>query len=89
MSTQELRIKYQRTSTTQQHSERFKLDTNQYNKVFFDQGISGTKPFMERTEAKKLVDLVNQGLVEELHVEEIRDIGRNMVDTINTSRRTT
>jgi DNA invertase Pin-like site-specific DNA recombinase len=39
---------------------------------------------MERTEAKKLVDLVNQGIVEELHVEEIRDIGRNMVDTINT-----
>ena len=84
MTRQVLRIKYQRTSTSRQHGDRFKLDTNPYNKVFFDQGISGTKPFMERTEAKKLVDLVNQGLVEELHVEEIRDIGRNMVDTINT-----
>ena len=84
MTRQVLRIKYQRTSTAHQHGDRFKLDTNPYNKVFFDQGISGTKPFMERTEAKKLVDLVNQGIVEELHVEEIRDIGRNMVDTINT-----
>ena len=84
MTTQVLRIKYQRTSTAQQHGDRFKTDTNPYNKVFFDQGISGTKPFMERTEAKKVVDLVNQGIVEELHVEEIRDIGRNMVDTINT-----
>jgi DNA invertase Pin-like site-specific DNA recombinase len=84
MTTQVLRIKYQRTSTAQQHGERFKTDTTPYNKVFFDQGISGTKPFMERTEAKKVVELVNQGIVEELHVEEIRDIGRNMVDTINT-----
>jgi DNA invertase Pin-like site-specific DNA recombinase len=84
MTTQVLRIKYQRTSTAQQHGDRFKTDTNPYNKVFFDQGISGTKPFMERTEAKKVVELVNQGIVEELHVEEIRDIGRNMVDTINT-----
>ena len=84
MTTQVLKIKYQRTSTAQQHGDRFKTDTNPYNKVFFDQGISGTKPFMERTEAKKVVDLVNQGIVEELHVEEIRDIGRNMVDTINT-----
>ena len=84
MSPQVLKIKYQRTSTTQQHGERFKTDKNKYDKVFFDQGISGTKPFNERTEAKKIVDLVNQGLVEELHVEEIRDIGRNMVDTINS-----
>jgi DNA invertase Pin-like site-specific DNA recombinase len=84
MSTQVLKIKYQRTSTAQQHGERFKIDKDIYNKVFFDQGISGTKPFNERTEAKKVIELVNQGLVDELVVEEIRDIGRNMVDTINT-----
>lgn len=84
MSTQSMKIKYQRTSTTQQHGERFKTDKSIYDKVFFDQGISGTKPFAERTEAKKVAELVNQGVVDELHVEEIRDIGRNMVDTINT-----
>lgn len=84
MTTQRLKIKYQRTSTAQQHGDRFKTDRSHYDKVFFDQGISGTKPFKERTEAKKIVELVNQGLVDELHVEEIRDIGRNMVDTINT-----
>lgn len=84
MSTDNLKIKYQRTSTVQQHGERFKTDKSTYDMVFFDRGISGTKPFMERTEAKKIVELVNQGLVEELHVEELRDIGRNMVDTINT-----
>jgi DNA invertase Pin-like site-specific DNA recombinase len=84
MITQALKIKYQRTSTAQQHGERFKTDKNKYDKVFFDQGISGTKPFAERTEAKKVIELVNQGMVDELVVEEIRDIGRNMVDTINT-----
>jgi DNA invertase Pin-like site-specific DNA recombinase len=84
MTTQVLKIKYQRTSTAQQHGDRFKTDKEIYNKVFFDQGISGTKPFAERTEAKKVIELVNQGLVDELVVEEIRDIGRNMVDTINT-----
>lgn len=84
MSIQTLKIKYQRTSTAQQHGDRFKTDKNKYDKVFFDQGISGTKPFNERTEAKKIVELVNQGMVDELHVEEIRDVGRNMIDTLNT-----
>ena len=79
-----MKIKYQRTSTTQQHENRFKLDKGSYGAVYFDQGVSGTKPFKERTEASKIVDLVEAGSVDELHVEEIRDIGRNMVDTINT-----
>lgn len=79
-----MKIKYQRTSTTQQHGNRFKLDKGSYDAVYFDQGVSGTKPFKERTQASKIVELVESGSVDEIHVEEIRDIGRNMVDTINT-----
>ncbi len=79
-----LKIKYQRTSTTQQHGDRFLTDTNKYDMVLFDQVISGTRPFNTRTQAMKIVELVEQGKVGELVVEEIRDIGRNMVDTINT-----
>jgi len=67
-----------------QHGERFKTDRNAYDKVFFDQGVSGTKPFKERTEARKIVEMINNNMIKELHVEELRDIGRNMVDTINT-----
>ena len=79
-----LKIKYQRTSTIQQHGDRFLTDTNSYDMVLFDQGISGTRPFNTRTQAIKIVDMVQQGKVGELVVEEIRDIGRNMVETINT-----
>lgn len=79
-----MNIKYQRTSTSQQHGKRFTTDTTKYDKVFFDKGISGTLPFKERTEGRKIFELVEQGKVSELYVEEIRDIGRNMVDTINT-----
>lgn len=79
-----MKIKYQRTSTSNQHGNRFQLDKGSYDAVFFDKGVSGTKPFKERTEASKIAELVETGDVSELHVEEIRDIGRNMVDTINT-----
>ena len=79
-----MHIKYQRTSTEQQHGNRFSTDTTKYDKVFFDKGISGTKPFKERTEAAKVVELVNAGQIEKLTVPELRDIGRNTVDSINT-----
>lgn len=75
-------VKYQRTSA--QQGKRFGTEKNQYDMVLFDQGISGTRPFKDRTQAKKLVELVNAGKVNELVVEDLRDIGRNMVNTINT-----
>ena len=84
MITEGLIVKYNRTSTMAQHGERFKTDRNAYDKVFFDQGVSGTKPFKERTEARKIVEMINNNMIKELHVEELRDVGRNMVDTINT-----
>jgi DNA invertase Pin-like site-specific DNA recombinase len=79
-----MKVKYQRTSTPEQHGNRFDMDKNHYDLVLFDQGISGTRPFKSRTQALKIVELVEQGMIKELVVEEIRDIGRNMVDTINT-----
>lgn len=79
-----MKIKYQRTSTVMQKGERFKIDKDKYDFVFFDQGVSGTLPFKERTESSKIVKLVNDGKVTDLVVEELRDIGRNTVDSINT-----
>jgi DNA invertase Pin-like site-specific DNA recombinase len=79
-----MRVKYQRTSSAAQHGKRFEKDTNKYDLVLFDQGISGTTEFKSRTQAKKIVELVEGGKLNELVVEELRDIGRNMVDTINT-----
>lgn len=79
-----MKIKYQRTSTLQQHGDRFNTDVDNYDLVFFDKGISGTRPFNERTESAKIVKLVNEGKVKHLVVEELRDIGRNTVDSIVT-----
>jgi DNA invertase Pin-like site-specific DNA recombinase len=84
MSTEGLIIKYNRTSHVSQRGERFNVDKSYYDHTFFDQGVSGTKPFKERTQASKIVEMINNNMIKELHVEELRDVGRNMVDTINT-----
>jgi DNA invertase Pin-like site-specific DNA recombinase len=78
-----MKVKYQRTSTMEQHGERFGLDKEHYDLVLFDRGISGTKPFRERTNGIKIITLVEQGKLEELVVPELRDIGRNTYDTIS------
>jgi DNA invertase Pin-like site-specific DNA recombinase len=67
----------------EQHGERFGMDTEHYDLVLFDRGISGTKPFRERTNGIKIITLVEQGKLEELVVPELRDIGRNTFDTIS------
>ena len=78
-----MRVKYQRTSTIEQHGERFGMDKEQYDLVLFDRGISGTKPFRERTNGIKIITLVEQGTLKELIVPELRDVGRNTFDTIS------
>ena len=78
-----MRVKYQRTSTIEQHGERFGMDKEQYDLVLFDRGISGTKPFRDRTNGIKIITLVEQGKLKELIVPELRDIGRNTFDTIS------
>jgi len=79
-----MKVKYQRTSTVAQHGKRFDKDINKYDLVLFDKGISGTTEFKSRTQAKKIVQLVEAGELNELVVEELRDIGRNTLDTITT-----
>ena len=78
-----MKVKYQRTSTMEQHGERFGMDVNGYDLILFDRGISGTKPFRERTNGMKIITLVEEGRLKELVVPELRDIGRNTYDTIS------
>ena len=79
-----MRVKYQRTSSIQQKGDRFLVDKSSYELILFDQGVSGTLSFKKRPQASKLIPLVENGQVHELVVEEIRDVGRNMYDTIAT-----
>jgi DNA invertase Pin-like site-specific DNA recombinase len=63
--------------------QRFLVDTQKYDEVYFDQGISGTKPFRERTNGMKIITLVEQGLVKEICFPELRDLGRSLYDSIS------
>ena len=79
-----MRVKYNRTSTIQQKGERFGLDNDNYDLTLFDKGVSGKIPFSEREEGKKLTELVKEGKVSEVIVEELSRLGRNTIDTLTT-----
>ena len=79
-----MKIKYNRTSTIQQMGKRFDLDKNEYDLILFDRGVSGKIPFSERTEGGKLTQLVDEGKVSEVVVEELSRLGRNTIDTLTT-----
>lgn len=79
-----MRIKYNRTSTINQHGERFKLDKGIYDYILNDFGVSGKVPFKERTNGKTLLKLVEEDKVSELVVEELSRLGRNTIDVLTT-----
>jgi DNA invertase Pin-like site-specific DNA recombinase len=79
-----MRIKYNRTSTIQQEGERFKLDKDNYDLTLFDKGVSGKIPFSERDKGRELTQLVQNGEVDEVVVEELSRLGRNTIDTLTT-----
>ena len=79
-----MRVKYNRTSTIQQDGNRFELDDNPYDLVLFDKGVSGSVPFNERPEGKRLMNLVRSGHVTTVVFEELSRTGRNTVDVLNT-----
>ena len=79
-----MKVKYNRTSTIQQEGERFKLDKDNYDLTIFDKGVSGKIPFSEREGGIKLTNLVNEGMVKEVVVEELSRLGRNTIDTLTT-----
>ncbi len=78
-----MKVKYNRTSSVGQEGARFDLDTQTYDEVLFDKGVSGKVPFKERPEAKRLVKWVEEGKVKELVVAEISRLGRNTGDCIS------
>lgn len=79
-----MRIKYNRTSTINQEGERFKLDTDNYDLILFDKGVSGKVPFNQREKGRQLIELIEKGKVQELVVEELSRLGRNTIDVIST-----
>ena len=78
-----MKIKYNRVSTILQSGNRFEADTDKYDLTLLDK-VSGSVSFRDRVEAKKLVQLVEDGKVTELVTEEFSRLGRNTGDVIST-----
>lgn len=78
-----MKVKYNRVSTILQTGNRFKADTDHYDMTLLDK-VSDSVSFMDRNEAKKLVQYVEEGKITELVTEEFSRLGRNTGDVIST-----
>lgn len=77
-----MKVKYNRVSTLQQSGDRFSVDKEQYDLVFFDK-VSGTVDFKDRPKGKELCKLIGEGKIQELWVEDFSRIGRNTGSVIS------
>ena len=77
-----MKVKYLRTSHFTQEGKRFDLDKTPYDRIFFDQGVSGTIPFAERPEGSVLMKWVKKGLITQLITDEVSRLGRNTKDVL-------
>ena len=77
-----MRVKYLRVSTINQTGNRFEADTEKYDLVLFEK-VSGKIPFRERSQAKKIIELIEKGINITLIIDELSRIGRTTSDTIN------
>lgn len=78
-----MRVKYNRISSISQTGDRYSVDKEKYDLVLMDR-ISGSISFKERPKGKELTNLVDQGKVSEVVVEEFSRLGRNTGDVIKT-----
>jgi len=78
-----MKVKYNRVSTLNQTGDRFTVDKDTYDLVLFDK-ISGSVSFTERPKGRELTQLIEEGKVTEVVVEEFSRLGRNTGDVIRT-----
>ena len=77
-------IKYNRTSTIQQHGKRFEQDKTKYDLTINDFGVSGKIPFNKRKGGFELIQLVEEGKVKKVVFEDLSRCGRTLLDSIST-----
>ncbi len=78
-----MKVKYNRVSTLQQSGDRFGLDNDNYDLTLLDK-VSGSIPFKDRPKGIEVVNLVEEGEVSDLVIEEFSRLGRNTGDVIRT-----
>jgi DNA invertase Pin-like site-specific DNA recombinase len=78
-----MKVYYLRVSTLEQNSARQMEEIPEGCKVFEDK-ISGSIPFAERTEGRNIVNLIKQRQINTIHVHSIDRLGRNSLDILQT-----
>ena len=75
-----MKVLYTRVSTLEQNTDRQLIEGV---KTYSDK-VSGTVPFSERPEAKKLLKAIDEGKVTEVIIHSIDRLGRNTLDILQT-----
>ena len=78
-----MKVKYNRISSLSQTGNRFSADKDNYDLTLLEK-ISGSVKFRDRPKAKELINLIEQGKVSEVFVEEFSRLGRSTGDVVNT-----
>lgn len=76
-----MKVKYVRVSTEEQNTARQETNASEFQKIYIDR-ISGSIPFNERKEAKKLLSDIEAGLVTEIYVNAIDRLGRSIINIL-------
>lgn len=77
-----MKILYVRTSTTEQKTDRQRVNEKDYQLVIEDK-CSGSIDLFEREGGKKILKLIEKGVKIELYIWEIDRLGRNLLSILN------
>ena len=77
-----MKINYVRISSGSQNNDIQVFNLPSDNKVFKDT-ISGSIAFSDRPEGAKIIELVKEGRIEEIYINDISRIGRDNIDVLN------
>ena len=78
-----MKVYYLRVSTIEQNTARQMEEIPEGCKVFEDK-VSGSIPFAERTEGRNIVNLIKQRQINTIYVHSIDRLGRNSLDILQT-----
>lgn len=76
-----MKVKYIRVSTEEQNTGRQEVNAKSFSKIYIDR-VSGSIPFAERKEAKRLIADIEAGLVKEIHLNSIDRMGRSILNIL-------
>ncbi|WP_353082733.1 recombinase family protein [Flavobacterium sp.] len=77
-----MKVLYVRTSTTEQKTDRQRVNEKDYHLVIEDK-CSGSTDLFEREGGRKLLKLIEKGVLSDLYIWEIDRLGRNLLCILN------